>query len=407
MNFTIWAGIILALVSILVIARKNLWLAMVVGGLIIGIFNLDPCTISLVFRNTLTDPSVVFLALAVGVIALIGGVMEMGGMMDSLVHNLRLKRKTFLSLTPAMVGLLPMPGGALLSAPIVKGGGGKVPDDLKSAINVWYRHIFVLIYPLATLLPICKIANINVYQGALYAFPGFIVLWGLGHFFLIRPVRGEMAHRKKFNLLQLLTALFIIVTAPLLHVSFQKVMNEWKIFTHSNSSSELALLLGVLASLGIALYFTRIDLGGLGKATRRMKPWNFTLIILGMFLFLNMFNRSSALEEISALDLPITGLLVGVGALLGFVTGRVAAPFFMIYPIYRGKYIATGESMDALPFMVLYFSLFIGYVISPVHPCLVVSQEYFGVSYRDMIKRMGLPALLALCSTALLSMVFL
>ena len=51
---------------------------------------------------------------------------------------------------PALVGLLPMPGGALFSAPLVdsvdseKGIGG----TLKAAVNYWFRHIWEYWWPL-------------------------------------------------------------------------------------------------------------------------------------------------------------------------------------------------------------------------------------------------------------------
>lgn len=51
---------------------------------------------------------------------------------------------------PAFLGLLPSLGGARFSAPIVQEAseGIAVDDEQKSAINLWFRHIFEFSNPL-------------------------------------------------------------------------------------------------------------------------------------------------------------------------------------------------------------------------------------------------------------------
>ncbi len=390
MDPLVWVGVFLALFLILVVARKSLWLAMFLGALYLGIFSPGLRGIPDVIRETFTDPTILLLALAIGIIPVIGGVMERSGLMDDLVNNLRMNQKTFLSVSPALIGLLPMPGGALLSAPLVQRGGRGVPDDLKSAINVWYRHLFILIYPLGTLLAITKVAGIDLYVGVLYTIPGFLVLSVLGHLTLIRKVKGTVEYRDNFSLKRLIIPLYIVLAAPAIHICLMYVFGSMGVFTEVRT--ELALVIGVTYSLLISLHFGRIGKRDILPVVKKMKPWNFALIILGMFFFLGMFQASEGPANISGLDVSPTILLVGVGFLLGAAMGRVTAPVFILYPIYVTKF----GNMPLIAFSIMYFAVFLGYVISPVHPCLIVTIEYFKVSYKAVVKRLAVPMAVAL-----------
>ncbi len=169
-----WVGFVVSLVIILVVARKSLPLALFCGAIVLGLFTMPVITIFEKILFTLTDLSIIFLALAMGVIPMIGGAMKQSGQMDDLVNNLRIGRKGLMALSPAIMGLLPMPGGALLSAPILEKGGEGVPNDLKVAINDWFRHLFVMIYPLSSaLIASAKISDLSVYTAMLYLMPTF------------------------------------------------------------------------------------------------------------------------------------------------------------------------------------------------------------------------------------------
>ncbi len=63
-------------------------------------------------------------------------------------------------LSPALFGMLPMPEGALLSAPMVDRFGENIDDSKKVIINVWFKHYLVFIYPLGALLPTTKMGYV-------------------------------------------------------------------------------------------------------------------------------------------------------------------------------------------------------------------------------------------------------
>ncbi|MEE8593926.1 MAG: DUF401 family protein, partial [Candidatus Bipolaricaulota bacterium] len=114
----LWIGFSMAIVLLLVVSRRNLALGMGIATVVLAIFTHSLGSFGTALWETISDPSVLLLALVVGVIPLIGSVMEASGQMDRLVANLRIGIRPFLALGPGLLGMLPMPGGALLSAPL-------------------------------------------------------------------------------------------------------------------------------------------------------------------------------------------------------------------------------------------------------------------------------------------------
>ena len=153
---------------------------------------------------------------------------------------------------------------------------------------------------------------------------------------------------------------------------------------------ETALILAVLVSFTLAAYFSRTNIKKSWKVAKKMKPWNFGSIIFGMFLFLAIFQNSGVPELIGGLGLSNLALCIGVGFLLGLVTGRIQVPAAIIIPIYLGS--AGVLAMDPWHFAITYMSIFIGYVISPVHPCTSVSLEYFNIDLKGFMKKMAAPS---------------
>ena len=56
----------------------------------------------------------------------------------------------------------------------------------------------------------------------------------------------------------------------------------------------------------------------------------------------------------------------------------------------------NGATMAPMPFAVMFFSVFMGYLISPVHPCVTVTLEYFKTDYKAIFKELIAPTIIAL-----------
>jgi len=148
----VWIGFAVSVVLLLVVSRRSLALGMTVAAVVLAFFTLPMHTFGQAMLDTISDPSVLLLALVVGLIPLIGGTMEASGQMQRLVSNLRIGVRPFLVLAPALIGMLPMPGGTLFSAPLIERGAGHAPTDVKAAANIWFRHTLLPVYPLGAAL---------------------------------------------------------------------------------------------------------------------------------------------------------------------------------------------------------------------------------------------------------------
>jgi len=274
-----WIGFFVSLAMLLVISRKSLMVSMFVGALILGVFTLSPSELAWELWSSFVDLSVILLALAVGLIPLIGGGLSQSGQMDDLVRNMRIGKKAFLAFSPALVGMLPMPGGALLSAPLIEKAGEGMPQEKKAGLNVWFRHVLYLVYPLSPALIVSiKLANLDIYQILPYLASFLVFSVALGYFFFLRSVRGRMEYEEEFSLKKLLTPLTVIVIAPLLDFLIKALF--------PGLVKEAATLMGVAASLTLVIVIGRIGLKDFCQIFRKSKPWDFALIIVGMMAFL-------------------------------------------------------------------------------------------------------------------------
>ncbi len=379
----IWIGFFLAVAVLMFLAQKNLATALFAAALLLGLFTFDFQLIVSALHRTFTDPSIIFLAAVVGLIPVIGGLLEHSGQMENLVQHLHIGERAFFVASPALLGLLPMPGGALLSAPLLnKGSKTPVTDSVKVAVNVWFRHVFILIYPLApALIASAKIAGLDVYTIIPFLIPGFIVMFLIGYHFWIHRLSGGVRWRKPVTK-ESIIPIGIILLAPVMDL----FIHTLGIFQVREASTLIGVFLSLMAAFLTGSFHVR-DLYSIGK---EMHALRFACIIFGMFLFLHVFQGTTIPDQIKDFPLSPVVLCVVIGFILGFVTGRIQVPISILVPIFLVKF----GVLDTVTFAVMYFSIFLGYVISPVHPCVAVSIEYFQISFRDYFRSVVFPIIL-------------
>ena len=113
-----WLSFIIIIGIVLALSKYELGIILSVGAL--GFAILAGVDILQSLFNVLTDPSILSLILIMTLIPILGGIMEESGLMIEMIQKMRISRKASLMMIPALFGLLPVPGGALISAPIVQ-----------------------------------------------------------------------------------------------------------------------------------------------------------------------------------------------------------------------------------------------------------------------------------------------
>jgi len=373
-----WLSFIIVIGIVMALSKYELGIILTLGALGFAILAGVDFLQSLI--NVLTDLSILALIVIMVLIPILGGIMEESGLMMEMIQKMRISKKSSLMMIPALFGLLPVPGGALMSAPIVQQIDAEENANVKVSINVWYRHMLILIYPVSSALIIAsKLTNINLYMLVLGLLPALIVMWLIGYITLVRKVspyteQGERDLKRAFlNLLP-------ILIAP----TFDFVGRTFFNF----SVPEVFLLLGLVISIWLALKFGKTKVSSVKTISKKMKIWRFPLIIFSMFIFLEVFVLSGAPEEIASVDLSVF-LLILIGFFLGFGTGRIQLPISILIPIYLAQF--TVLTMPLLDFVFIYTSIFLGYLITPIHPCVAYSTEYFKTDFIKVAKILGKP----------------
>ncbi|MHA1626448.1 MAG: DUF401 family protein [Candidatus Asgardarchaeia archaeon] len=367
---------VLSLTIILYLSKRNIALAIFLGSIALGMLTSSPSVILEGMKDTFIEPENIALSLATGFMPIIGEILNSSGMLNHLIRRFRKREREFLIFSPALLGLLPMPGGALFSAPMVERSVERLDGIKKASINVWFRHVMHLVYPLVPALIIaCELANQRIYETILFLSPFFIIALFFGILYLINGL--ENAHETNFEGIRVddkefLKPLVVIVAAPIIDFIL-KTFYGMKSF---------ATLIAVSLSLSLALTFAKVSRTHLIKSVRRAKPWNFSLMIMAIYFYQDVFKVSGVPQMIGSFEIPLVLFLIVPGFILGILTGRVSTPLIILVPIYLTKF----GPISPLNLAALYYFTFLGYLISPIHPCVTVSAEYFNIEVKELIK---------------------
>jgi len=358
--------LVFAFILILLNRRWNLEYVLLLGSLILGLlYSLAPLAILKQVWTALID-----------------------------IKTLRLVAAVLLAIIPALIGLLPMPGGAMMSAPMVDEVGTQMdlPAHRKTFLNYWFRHIWEYIFPLyPALILLSGIVGIPLSRLALAQAPltvgalagGVVVgLRGIGgpvgaQAKLARPQRGE-------SLQQLALSIWPIALVIVLSLGFQ---------------IELAISL-VLAILLMTLVH-RVKLRTLGTVFLHSLSARTGFLVISIMIFNQMVSASGAAESATATFaawrippiLTSAAVPLMVGLLTGLALPMVGISLPLILPIIAGTEQYAGYVTLA------YTAGFAGVLLSPVHLCLALTREYFKSEWAPLY-RLLLPSVAILAVAA-------
>jgi len=224
------AGLLIAFITIFLLRFRGVDFALtiLVACAIIGLTCGQPITIFIDSAiKTALDPTTWDLVAAIVMITILGYILKETGLMVDLIESLRsfMPGKALLALTPALFGILSMPGGALMSAPFndAEADRLKLKPEQKTFINIWFRHVWFWASPISSsTLILCKLAGIDIRYFILWNFPVFIVSWGIGWFITGRflkqgPFKAD-GHKKYSEVAKWISPIAITVVLTLLNI---------------------------------------------------------------------------------------------------------------------------------------------------------------------------------------------
>lgn len=300
------------------------------------------------------------------------------------LRNIFSNNKVTLAVMPAFLGLLPSIGGARFSAPIVEEAseGIEVSNEDKSAINLWFRHIFEFSNPLVPgMIIACSLANISI--GELIKEVGWVTVISfiLGWIYLIRPLKikditkaTNYDHDRTIDWVSLFLAFGPIILSFFLIVGF-----DW--------SASVSMGLVVVIFIPFYWFFNR-----------PVKCYEVFVKGFDLNLFLNVFcilyfiqiltnvgTFNLIVSFFKSSPLPESVIIACLSFIFGLMTGMNQAFIAIVVPIVSimdpgnaflvGTTIVFGQA---------------GQMITPTHMCVLISVDYFKSDMGKTIWKCGI-----------------
>jgi len=356
------------------------------------------------------QPQTIGLVVIVVMMLALSETMRRAGQLDEIVSLARpLLRRPAVAMAalPALIGLMPMPGGAQLSAPMVEAaaGGTKVAADRLSAINYWFRHIWEHFWPLYPgVMVTLSLTRSDAASFALHQFPLSIlmVLSGLLIFRRSDPDlhrSGAAARAGQARRLLWATStiwVILIVWGPV------RALLSLRPDTHDGGAVAAIRRYGPLAAgLAVSLLWTvrmnRLTSRDVLAVVRRPSIYKLAAVVVSVMVFWYAIQQAGAAGRIAAeladLHVPAEVVVAVLPLIAGLVTGLAVGFAGTSFPIVLAVVAAMPGQPSIRPYVALAYSFgHLGQMLSPLHICQILSNEYFSARSRTVYRRLMAPA---------------
>ena len=398
-------GLIIAFALIIFLLRKrgNYGLSMILGATIVALSSyqsLPIWKIPTVFWKTVVSKDTITLTISVVLIGVLANAMKETGGIERLIDSLETKvpAEGRMIILPAIFGLLPIYGGALMSAPYVDKDREKIimEQHTKTFLNLWYRHVVFIIYPLSTALIFIseKTLGGEIHQIILIQIPAFLLSLLAGSVPLLksRRVNPNLANQEKSGEEHTYTQIFVnflpIFVTIILFISLTYIFR---------TSSFVSLVASIPFGIVTSLLLAKTPKREIKEIVKNGFSMEHALAVVGVMIFYKTIQSSGLCDVLSSyiqqLSLPISSLIVLASFSMGLAIGENFSAAVLSYAILEP---IVGGSLSLPMGSLLYISTWIGHLLSPVHLCVALSYEYFKPDFAKFYKLYIPPALLIL-----------
>lgn len=379
--------IIFILIAILLLIRFRVALSinLLSSAVVLGfLFNLPLDKIAECSFRGATDPETLQLTASLLLILIFSGIMKERGMLDRSVAALqaifRDPRATVV-IIPAIMGILPIMGGAMLSAPLVAEASEELnlSPERRTFLNYWFRHIWEFMLPTyPAVLLTASLVGIQVEKIFWMALPLTIASVGAGIFLgfpgetpsFRRPVASTL-RQALGNIGSFIGNLLPFFIVLLLTIGFK---------------IHLAYSL-VAVTVGSILYL-RLPAPLVWRLVKKNFSWEIVFLIWGIMIFKEILIAGGAMnsvaKELSQVGMPPIILIISLPFILGMITGYANALIGLGFPILLPFFQASTPGFHYV--MLAYVSGFAAVFLSPMHVCLVMTQEFFRADMKKVYR---------------------
>jgi len=385
----------------------NLGITLNAAALLLALLALEPQAIPEVIYRTSIEPLTIAVVLATFGIMWLSQLYKLTRVIDSLsdsVDKIINNPKIVSSLLPAIIGFLPVAGGALMSAPLVDSQTEKLglKPEKKAYVNIWFRHTIFPVYPLSQVLVItAALTGVAFPLLLVRQVPVVIAMIAVGYVisFWKTSTSGksvDLMEKHSRNLSDVRR--FFVAFSPILATIIAVVILDAAGLGLANVGFDvfLATIIGII----VLLLLSKPSLRTIAAPLKGWQIYGITLAAYGAFLLRNVAVATGMSEILKAFvvsgSVDLLVLLTLVPAALGFVTGSPSGGVALSVSILAGLLVFSPNTAA-----LLFMSAYLGYVIVPSHLCLAFTVDYFKCSLKKVYKYL-IPSFLISFAAALL-----
>lgn len=371
------------LIPILIRKKVKLSYTLLIVAAVLAIFsNIGiESAISSVFYVFINPPSR-STVLTVMMISILGGLMGHYKVLEGIVGSLEKvikNKKNILMIIPAFIGLLVIPGGALLSAPFINNLGEelKIIPPKRAAINLIFRHLAMYVMPFSTglLIVASSFPDLSIGKIILYNILFLLLIVITGYFLFIKEIKVDIVSKRE-NLGRNLIKLGILTSPIYIPVII-------------SLSTGLPFYITLLISIVVVYFLGNKE--DFIKTLIKSISWHTILTMIAILIIKEIIlNMDSLLEIFMTMfsnndNILYTLLIFFVTSLFfGFITGNQGASLAIILPMI--SQLNVTNDMLYIYIYFAYISAFMGYYFSPLHLCQAFTVELMGVNTVDLYK---------------------
>jgi hypothetical protein len=394
--------------------KKSLAVAMIAGSTVVGltkdyniIKNLGEFFPTI--YQGLSDPVAIELIVLVALVSVFAYLMKETGLLDELIFVIKYYVSSLyitMSIIPSIIGMLPIPGGAIFSAPIIYPIGKKMnmSGAQMTSMNIYYRHLWYFSFPfLPSLIIASSLSGLKISSIAIMHLPIVVIMILIGWFYF----KGNVSSDE--NISGESSQKTLVDNVVQTKITWQQLMKALLPFV-------IVIVLPIISPIE---FITSLMLGILFVIIIKRDQFNLKMIVdgfdikltmgvAGIMIFRAFIDNSDGVYNITNIfieaGIPLLLLAIVIPFLVGILTGNQTGAIGIVYPILLILF--AESSYYSLWHMIIYSSSYFGYVLSPFHLCNLLTIEYFDTTLLKYYKEIMVPFVSAAVGVIVISLIY-
>ncbi len=367
----------IALILTLIRLRVNVSFSILAGAILLGVLTIGTRTVDLIIKSVTSRETIRILVIVLSAFTL-GYSMQELGLLKRLCNAFsKALGKISMAILPAVIGFLPMPGGALVSAIMLTDLVKKYevgPEEV-TYVNYWFRHLWVPIWPLFPSFIIgAMIVEVSYLKLISACYPVTIGMIAAGSVFLKDYIASARVRVGREFFKDFVASLYPILAVVIMSLAIG-----------------VDLAISIPVSLAILYAHKRPKLERVKKILRRTLDPKIALLIFAVMIYKNLIAYTHAAQvffnHLRELRVPVPIASFLLSFMVGFSVGIEISYSAIALPLLTA-FTGVGSGFVPRNMMLVFGGGLLGVMMSPLHLCLILTSEYYSADLSRVYRRL-------------------